>query len=50
MILVLGATGTIGRPLVDELLRMKLPVRAAMHSRSLNRTGVESQRVDLSTG
>jgi uncharacterized protein YbjT (DUF2867 family) len=50
VILVLGATGTIGRPLVDALLADGHAVRAAVHHRPLHLAYVQSVALDLATG
>ena len=42
---VLGASGAVGRAVVDELLRKELPVRAI--SRSMDKPGVETVPADL---
>ena len=51
-ILVLGATGTVGRELVGELARRNESVRAATRSvgKHPERTGVEYVRLDLTDG
>lgn len=47
MILVLGATGTVGRKVVKRLLAKGVPVRAAWHTRPLAPAGTEPVKVDL---
>ncbi len=46
MILVTGATGTIGSELLRELVRKEEPVRAGIHVRPLNIDGVETCKID----
>ncbi len=46
MILVTGATGTIGSELLQELVRQGEPVRAAVHIRPLDVDGVETCTID----
>ena len=46
MILVTGATGTIGSELLRELVRQGEPVRAAVHVRPLDVDGVETCSID----
>ncbi len=46
MILVTGATGTIGSELLQELVRQGEPVRAAVHIRPLDVDGVETCSID----
>ncbi len=46
MILVTGATGTIGSELLRELVRQGEPVRAAVHVRPLELDGVETCSID----
>ena len=47
MILVTGATGTIGSELVRELVRQDEPVRAGIHVRPLEVEGVETCKIDF---
>ncbi|SEP18768.1 SDR family oxidoreductase [Aquisalimonas asiatica] len=46
MILVTGASGTIGSELLRELVRKGEPVRAAVHVRPLDADGVETCNID----
>ncbi|MFV8834933.1 SDR family oxidoreductase [Aquisalimonas sp. APHAB1-3] len=46
MILVTGASGTIGSELLRELVRKDEPVRAAVHVRPLDVDGVETCNID----
>jgi uncharacterized protein YbjT (DUF2867 family) len=46
MILVTGATGTVGSHLVQELLGQGAHFCAAVHSRPLEVAGVESRTID----
>jgi uncharacterized protein YbjT (DUF2867 family) len=46
MILVTGATGTIGSGVLRELLKQGVPVRAGVHERPLELEGVASCRID----
>jgi len=47
MIFVTGATGTVGSQVVEELLKLGVPVRAGVHSRPLEIDGVESHKIDF---
>jgi len=51
-VLVLGATGTVGANLVDELVKRAVPVKAATRdpAKGAPRTGVEYVRLDLQDG
>ncbi|WP_165422969.1 SDR family oxidoreductase [Ktedonosporobacter rubrisoli] len=49
-ILVLGASGTIGRSLVQFLYEAGQPVRAGFHARPLRLAGVEDVAIDVLTG
>jgi uncharacterized protein YbjT (DUF2867 family) len=50
MILVTGASGTVGSEVVKELHSMGERVRAGYHSRRSDLAGVESARMDVTTG
>ncbi len=46
MILVTGATGTVGSQVVNELMKQDIPFRAGVHRRPLEIGGVESHTID----
>jgi len=47
MVFVTAATGTVGSQVVEELLKLGVPVRAGVHSRPLEVDGVESHNIDF---
>ena len=49
-IVVLGASGTIGRHLCTNLIARGLPVRAIWRSRLVQIPGVESAKADVASG
>jgi len=47
MVFVTAATGTVGSQVVEELLKLGVPIRAGVHSRPLEIDGVESHKIDF---